>query len=105
MEFQAKDLLLLVWVHGYVPPVFVSPAGDVLIGRFKGTDVTFEAFPERGLPLSHRSLWASADVYTGVCHLLRATHPTLRVESRVFPAYETRGELVRSFSFLVRPLA
>jgi hypothetical protein len=26
--------------------------------------------------------------------LLRATHPALRVESRVFPAYETRGELV-----------
>lgn len=31
----------------------------------------------------------------GVCHLLRETHPTLRVESRVFPAYQTRGELVR----------
>lgn len=30
----------------------------------------------------------------GVAHLLRETHPTLRVESRVFPAYQTRGELV-----------
>lgn len=26
--------------------------------------------------------------------MLQATHPSLRVESHVFPAYETRGELV-----------
>nr|XP_031859184.1 uncharacterized protein CI109_005380 [Kwoniella shandongensis]KAA5526256.1 hypothetical protein CI109_005380 [Kwoniella shandongensis] len=55
---EPKDLLLLVWVHG-----------------FKGNEVTFESFPDR------------------ICHLLRSTHPSLRVESRVFPAYQTRGEL------------
>ncbi|WVF71695.1 hypothetical protein IAT40_006503 [Kwoniella sp. CBS 6097] len=57
-ESQPKDLLLLVWVHG-----------------FKGNDVTFESFPER------------------ISHLLATTHPSLKVESRVFPAYQTRGEL------------
>ncbi|WWC70424.1 uncharacterized protein I206_104375 [Kwoniella pini CBS 10737] len=55
---EPKDLLLLVWVHG-----------------FKGNDVTFESFPER------------------ISHLLATTHPSLKVESRVFPAYQTRGEL------------
>ncbi|ADV20132.1 Hypothetical Protein CGB_B1020W [Cryptococcus gattii WM276] len=59
MAKEPKDLLLLVWVHG-----------------FKGNDVTFESFPER------------------ICHLLRSTHPSLRVESRVFPMYQTRGELL-----------
>jgi len=49
---------LLIWVHG-----------------FKGTEVTFESFPER------------------VVHLLKAGHPSLRVESHVFPSYQTRGEL------------
>ncbi|WVQ67903.1 uncharacterized protein L199_006108 [Kwoniella botswanensis] len=58
MTTQPKDLLLLVWVHG-----------------FKGNDVTFESFPER------------------ISHLLATTHPSLKVESRVFPAYQTRGEL------------
>ncbi|WOO85647.1 uncharacterized protein LOC62_07G009144 [Vanrija pseudolonga] len=53
-----KDVILLVWVHG-----------------FKGTDVTFEAFPER------------------VKHVLEQTHPGLAVHSEVFPVYETRGEL------------
>ncbi|WVR07297.1 hypothetical protein IAU60_004338 [Kwoniella sp. DSM 27419] len=57
-ETTAKDLLVLVWVHG-----------------FKGNEVTFESFPER------------------ISHLLATTHPSLRVESRVFPAYQTRGEL------------
>ncbi|OXG36566.1 hypothetical protein C367_00093 [Cryptococcus neoformans Ze90-1] len=59
MAKEPKDLLLLVWVHG-----------------FKGNDVTFETFPGR------------------ICHLLRSTHPSLRVESRVFPMYQTRGELL-----------
>ncbi|ODN79712.1 hypothetical protein L202_03636 [Cryptococcus amylolentus CBS 6039] len=58
MTTEPKDLLLLVWVHG-----------------FKGNDVTFESFPDR------------------ICHLLRTTHESLRVESRVFPMYQTRGEL------------
>ncbi|OCF42781.1 hypothetical protein I317_03383 [Kwoniella heveanensis CBS 569] len=58
MSAAPKDLLLLVWVHG-----------------FKGNDVTFESFPER------------------ISHLLATTHPSLKVESRVFPAYQTRGEL------------
>ncbi|WRT66132.1 uncharacterized protein IL334_003085 [Kwoniella shivajii] len=58
MSTDAKDLLLLVWVHG-----------------FKGNEVTFESFPER------------------ISHLLATTHASLRVESRVFPAYQTRGEL------------
>ncbi|WWC89547.1 uncharacterized protein L201_004471 [Kwoniella dendrophila CBS 6074] len=58
MSTKPKDLLLLVWVHG-----------------FKGNDVTFESFPER------------------ISHLLATTHPSLKVESRVFPAYQTRGEL------------
>ncbi|WWC61647.1 uncharacterized protein I303_104231 [Kwoniella dejecticola CBS 10117] len=58
MSSEPKDLLLLVWVHG-----------------FKGNDVTFESFPER------------------ISHLLATTHPSLKVESRVFPAYQTRGEL------------
>lgn len=26
-------------------------------------------------------------------HLLQSTHPSLRVESKVFPVYQTRGEL------------
>ncbi|KAL1405372.1 hypothetical protein Q8F55_009003 [Vanrija albida] len=52
------DVILLVWVHG-----------------FKGTDVTFEAFPER------------------VKHVLEQTHPGLAVHSEVFPVYQTRGEL------------
>ncbi|ORY32635.1 hypothetical protein BCR39DRAFT_523294 [Naematelia encephala] len=58
MPEEPKDLILLVWVHG-----------------FKGNEVTFESFPDR------------------LSHLLRQTHVSLRVESRVFPAYETRGEL------------
>nr|XP_019046057.1 hypothetical protein I302_04797 [Kwoniella bestiolae CBS 10118]OCF24987.1 hypothetical protein I302_04797 [Kwoniella bestiolae CBS 10118] len=58
MTAEPKDLLLLVWVHG-----------------FKGNEVTFESFPER------------------ISHLLATTHPSLKVESRVFPAYQTRGEL------------
>ncbi|KAK4686754.1 hypothetical protein P7C73_g3373, partial [Tremellales sp. Uapishka_1] len=56
-----------------------APPKDLLlliyVHGFKGNDVTFESFPER------------------VAHLLKATHPSLRVESRVFPAYQTRGEL------------
>ncbi|ORX36872.1 hypothetical protein BD324DRAFT_651349 [Kockovaella imperatae] len=53
-----KDLLLLVWVHG-----------------FKGNEVTFESFPDR------------------IKHLLETTHPSLKIVSKVFPAYQTRGEL------------
>ncbi|WVQ82449.1 hypothetical protein IAT38_004577 [Cryptococcus sp. DSM 104549] len=58
MSEDPKDLLLLVWVHG-----------------FKGNDVTFESFPDR------------------ICHLLQSTHPSLHIVSKVFPMYQTRGEL------------
>ncbi|EIW70871.1 hypothetical protein TREMEDRAFT_29019 [Tremella mesenterica DSM 1558] len=47
----------------------------IWVHGFKGNEVTFESFPDR------------------VSHLLQATHPSLRVESRVFPVYQTRGEL------------
>ena len=30
----------------------------------------------------------------GICHLLESTHPSLQIVSRVFPMYQTRGELV-----------
>lgn len=36
-----------------------------------------------------------SDICIGVAHLLQESIPSVRVESRVFPAYETRGELVR----------
>lgn len=49
------DFLLLVFIHG-----------------FKGTDTTFQEFPER------------------LQHLLSQTIPNLKVESLVFPAYEVR---------------
>lgn len=37
---------------------------------------------------------------SGVSHLLRETHPSLRIESHVFPAYQTRGELVSQLTSL-----
>ncbi|KAL7421529.1 hypothetical protein Q5752_003298 [Cryptotrichosporon argae] len=66
----SKDLLALVWVHG-----------------FKGNDVTFEHFPER------------------VTKILEDTHPSLRVQSHVFPAYQTRGELSAATEHFVEWLA
>jgi hypothetical protein len=45
--------------------------------RFKGTDVTFEEFPDR------------------IKHLVKATLPKVVVKSEVFPVYETKGDLVR----------
>jgi hypothetical protein len=77
--------------------------------------VTFESFPDRECQkcssmagytppsppreknIGERAESSSTDAHLpdpGVAHLLRETHPTLRVESRVFPAYQTRGELV-----------
>ena len=53
-EIHTKvELLLLVYIHG-----------------FKGTDESFEEFPER------------------LEHMLSETIPDVTVESRVFPAYE-----------------
>lgn len=88
---KVEELLLLVYVHGYVP---LSPTSthththtDHSIMRqsnyynvnghsFKGTDVTFEQFPDR------------------IQALLSASLPTFEVRSEVFPVYETKGELV-----------
>lgn len=69
---------------------------------FKGNDVTFETFPGRAfisqtLASCCMTLWSISFDWVGICHLLRATHPSLRVESRVFPMYQTRGELVRRY--------
>jgi hypothetical protein len=47
------------------------------LSSFKGTDVTFEKFPDR------------------VQHLIQETTPNVRVKTAVFPVYETKGELVR----------
>nr|ODN82523.1 hypothetical protein L203_05331 [Cryptococcus depauperatus CBS 7841] len=47
----------------------------VWVHGFKGNNVTFESFPDR------------------IVHLLQSTHPSLRVASKVFPMYQTRGEL------------
>jgi hypothetical protein len=43
---------------------------------FKGTDVTFEQFPDR------------------IKHLVQTTLPRVKVRSEVFPVYETKGDLV-----------
>jgi len=56
--------------------------------------VTFESFPERESLLVAYHVHTIADTI-GLSHMLQATHPSLRVESHVFPAYQTRGELVR----------
>ena len=42
---EPKDLLLLIWVHGYGIPC--SPVAQTDIFRFKGNEVTFESFPDR----------------------------------------------------------
>ncbi|KAG0709797.1 hypothetical protein DFH29DRAFT_14809 [Suillus ampliporus] len=52
------DLLLIVFIHG-----------------FKGTDTTFENFPQR------------------LEHVLKETIGNLKVECVLFPAYETKGQL------------
>jgi len=50
------------------------------IYSFKGTDVTFEEFPDR------------------IKHLVQATLPKVKVRSEVFPVYETKGDLVGLYS-------
>lgn len=47
----------------------------VWVHGFKGNEVTFEGLPDR------------------LVHLLSSTHPSLQIVSRVFPAYQTRGDL------------
>jgi hypothetical protein len=49
--------------------------------RFKGTDTTFASFPAR------------------LQHVLSDTIDNITAECIVFPAYETKGELVSLFSF------
>lgn len=51
-------ILILVWIHG-----------------FKGSDQTFQGFPER------------------VCSVLRSSNKNLQVHNSVYPSYETRGDL------------
>lgn len=58
-----------------------------LYHRFKGTDVTFEEFPDR------------------IKHLVQATLPKVKVRSEVFPVYETKGDLVSSKLITRRPSA
>ena len=60
MTTTTGNVLLLVFIHG-----------------FKGTDTTFEEFPQR------------------LQHLLTQTVPNLTVESLVFPAYEVRQDSAR----------
>ena len=55
---------------------------------FKGTDVTFEQVPDRLRHVVQESL-AALDPAQEVV-----------VESKVFPVFETKGELVRPASFL-----
>lgn len=57
-----------------------------LFRSFKGTDVTFEQFPDRLRHVVHESLAA----------LDPEDEPV--VESKVFPVFETKGELVRPLS-------
>ncbi|TFK22337.1 hypothetical protein FA15DRAFT_671630 [Coprinopsis marcescibilis] len=52
------DFLLIIFIHG-----------------FKGTDETFNQFPDR------------------LQHLLTQSLPSVKVECAIFPAYETKGEL------------
>lgn len=50
----------------------------VYLHGFKGNDHTFSDFPQR------------------VEHNLSLSHPTIQIKCIVFPAYETRGELVQA---------
>ncbi|GMK54501.1 hypothetical protein CspeluHIS016_0110870 [Cutaneotrichosporon spelunceum] len=59
----------------------------VWVHGFKGNDVTFEGFPSR------------------IVRILEDTHPSLQVQSHVFPAYETRGELSAATENFVQWLA
>ncbi|BEI89083.1 uncharacterized protein CcaverHIS019_0204450 [Cutaneotrichosporon cavernicola] len=59
----------------------------VWVHGFKGNDVTFEGFPSR------------------IVRILEDTHPSLHVQSHVFPAYETRGELSAATENFVEWLA
>ena len=94
-------------------PLLAAATAFVDKYSFKGNEVTFESFPDRECfdlelqsmhmrPTCHMAARCVCPclvlIRTGVCHLLRETHPTLRVESRVFPAYQTRGDLVRAFA-------
>jgi hypothetical protein len=79
-----KDLVVIVYVHGQVrlggSSVLAKHANYGLAARdlisFKGTDVTFEQFPDR------------------IKHLVQTTLPRVKVRSEVFPVYETKGDLV-----------
>lgn len=59
--YTKAELLLLVYIHG-----------------FKGTDESFQEFPER------------------LEHMLSETIPDVTVESRVFPAYEVWIHMART---------
>ena len=61
---------------------------DSVSQSFKGTDVTFEQFPDRLRHVVQESL-AALD-----------SGEKVFVESKVFPVFETKGELVRSSSLL-----
>jgi len=58
---------------------------------FKGNEVTFESFPDSMMKEGDHAGEADS---IGIVHLLQSTHPSLKVESHVFPMYQTRGELV-----------
>ena len=60
--YTKAELLLLVYIHG-----------------FKGTDESFQEFPER------------------LEHMLSETIPDVTVESRVFPAYEVWIHMARTW--------
>lgn len=93
---RPKESVLIVYVHGYAPfpsfPLYPYPRAPYLPlpstttdflnrpGRFKGTDVTFEQFPERLQHVVHESR--------------RAAGLDSVVVSKVFPVFETKGELV-----------
>ncbi|KLT40835.1 hypothetical protein CC85DRAFT_329607 [Cutaneotrichosporon oleaginosum] len=69
--------------EGYKPDLLVL----VWVHGFKGNEVTFEGFPSR------------------IVRILEDTHPSLHVQSHVFPAYETRGELSAATENFVEWLA
>lgn len=83
------ESILIVYVHGYAIFIIARPDSTLtLVCSFKGTDVTFEEFPER---LRHV-------VYESVAHL-ESSAGSSHVESKVFPVFETKGELVSHLIF------
>lgn len=88
-------LVLLVFIHGQVSPsarsgTSASPA-HALLGAtpfsFKGSDQTFEEFPERLIHILSAQYLPDDDDPS-------ATRTGIQFEAAVFPAYDTRGELV-----------